>query len=115
MRVVFADALYWIAMANPADPWRAAALEATHALGAARLVTTEEVLGEFLAALRRGPHLRQQAALRVRQLHAQPNVEVVPQTPESFEAGLTLYEARPDKEYSLVDCISMTTMRARVI
>ena len=42
MRVVFADALYWIAMANPADPWRAAALEATHALGAARLDSQSE-------------------------------------------------------------------------
>jgi hypothetical protein len=30
---------------------------------------------------------------------------------ESFLAGLTLYQNRPDKEYSLIDCISMQTMR----
>ena len=29
----------------------------------------------------------------------------------SFEAGLRLYEARPDKGYSLTDCISMQVMR----
>ena len=32
-------------------------------------------------------------------------------TRESFLSGMALYEARPDKGYSLVDCISMQTMR----
>jgi predicted nucleic acid-binding protein len=30
-------------------------------------------------------------------------------------AALTLYEARPDKEYSLTDCRSMVALRARGI
>ena len=34
---------------------------------------------------------------------------------ESFLAGLRLYELRNDKGYSLVDCISMTTMRRQRI
>jgi uncharacterized protein len=38
-------------------------------------------------------------------------VRVVPQSHESFLKGLALYEARPDKRYSLTDCISMQTMR----
>jgi predicted nucleic acid-binding protein len=38
-------------------------------------------------------------------------VHVVPQTTASFAAGLSLYDARPDKGYSLTDCISMETMR----
>jgi uncharacterized protein len=29
----------------------------------------------------------------------------------SFQTGLILYQSRPDKGYSLVDCISMQTMR----
>ncbi len=33
------------------------------------------------------------------------------QTRESFQAGFDLYAARPDKGYSLTDCISMQTMR----
>jgi uncharacterized protein len=36
---------------------------------------------------------------------------VIPQSRESFLAGIALYDARPDKEYSLTDCISMQTMR----
>lgn len=42
-----------------------------------------------------------------------PNITVVPQTRESFQKGLSLYESRQDKEYSLVDCISMETMQSR--
>ena len=30
---------------------------------------------------------------------------------DSFIAGFELYRARPDKGYSMVDCISMQTMR----
>ena len=32
-----------------------------------------------------------------------------------FLAGLALYERRPDKQYSLADCISMNVMRQRGI
>jgi predicted nucleic acid-binding protein len=33
----------------------------------------------------------------------------------SFLAGLALYERRPDKQYSLADCISMNIMRQNQI
>jgi len=36
---------------------------------------------------------------------------VVPQSRDSLLSGMALYEARPDKGYSLTDCISMRTMR----
>jgi predicted nucleic acid-binding protein len=39
------------------------------------------------------------------------DVRVVPQTHASFLGGLDLYKTRPDKGYSLTDCISMLTMR----
>ncbi len=38
-------------------------------------------------------------------------VHVIPQSHESFLTGLALYEARPDKGYSLTDCTSMHAMR----
>src|SRR5205807_7244663 len=47
---VFADSFYWIALANEHDQWHAPALAAGQTLGTARLVTTEAVLMEFLAA-----------------------------------------------------------------
>ena len=39
-----------------------------------------------------------------------PATEVISQSRQTFLAGLDLYEARPDKEYSLTGCISMATM-----
>jgi predicted nucleic acid-binding protein len=35
----------------------------------------------------------------------------MPQSRSSLLDALTLYEARPDKEYSLTDCIAMQVMR----
>jgi uncharacterized protein len=40
-----------------------------------------------------------------------PGIRVIPQSRATFLAGLELYHARPDKGYSLIDCISMQTMR----
>jgi predicted nucleic acid-binding protein len=37
----------------------------------------------------------------------------MPQSRETFLAGLELYRSRPDKGYSLTDCISMQTMRCQ--
>ena len=45
-------------------------------------------------------------------LHADATVTIHPQSHQTFLAGLALYEARPDKGYSLTDCISMNVMRA---
>jgi predicted nucleic acid-binding protein len=50
MTQVFADTLYWVASITPGDPWYAPTLQAVAALGPVDLVTTEEVLVEFLSA-----------------------------------------------------------------
>jgi len=55
--------------------------------------------------------LREVAALAVRRILADTRVTVHRQSHESFLGGLQLYEQRFDKGYSLVDCVSMTTMR----
>jgi predicted nucleic acid-binding protein len=110
VRRVFADTLYWLALFVPGDEWAEAAVTAD--LADALLVTTEEVLSEFLTAVcARGDHARRLACRSVREILADPGVEVVAQSHESFLAGLELYERRPDKQYSLVDCISMNVMR----
>ena len=41
-----------------------------------------------------------------------PDIVVHRQSRESLLLGLRLYEARPDKGYSLTDCVAMTAMRA---
>ena len=59
--------------------------------------------------------MRLQAAQFVRNILWHPKIEVIPQSRDSFLKGLALYEARPDKSYSLTDCISMEVMRAQSI
>jgi predicted nucleic acid-binding protein len=112
MKAVFADAQYWVALINPQDQSHPAAKAASLALHGAEIVTSEEVLTEMLAFFsERGRFLRQMAAATVRSIYANQNMRVLPQSSQSFVAGLTLYEARPDKGYSLTDCISMLAMR----
>ena len=80
------------------------------------MVTTDEILGELLDGLaHRGPNLREAAAKAIRRILNDGRVTVHPQSRESFLAGLRLYEQRSDKGYSLVDCISMNTMRQQGI
>jgi predicted nucleic acid-binding protein len=112
MRRVFVDTLYWIAITSRKDQWHQAAVNASRRLVGCHLVTTEEVLTEVLNAYcEAGPFLRQEGVDLIRDLRTDPTVTIRPQSSQSFQAGLILYEARPDKEYSLTDCISMVTMR----
>lgn len=114
MRIVFADTFYLIALLNPKDQWHRRAIEVQDEIGAIRLITTEAVLTEFLNYFcSYGAEMRQTAVKTVRALLNNTDVEVLPQTPETFLSGLMLYEARRDKGYSQTDCISMHEMRER--
>lgn len=111
MKRVFADTWYWVAIARPGDQHKRAAQNAKASLGQARLVTTDGVLMEFLAALSNGgPWIRGQAAKMTRAILGDANTEVIAQDRKALLEGLGLYEDRPDKGYSLVDCISMNVM-----
>ena len=112
MRGVFADAVYWVALTHPRDQWHERAVGAARALRGATIVTTEDVFDEFLAHFsEHGPAFRLLAADTVEDALSDPAVIVIPQSHQSFLDGLALYKARPDKGYSLTDCISMVTMR----
>ena len=112
MRAVFADTCYWIALLNPRDQTHRIAIRVSKGLTDHRTVTTQEVLTELLNYFgARGPYFRSAAAKLVERLQADPSITVLPQTREGFLAGLRLYQARPDKSYSLSDCISMEVMR----
>jgi len=109
---VFADTSYWAALINPRDPWREHVLVVSQSLNSRRLVTTQEVLvelGSFFSGF--GAPTRLHVIRFIRSLVEGGTVDVIPQSNASFVAGMALYEARPDKGYSLVDCISMQTMR----
>jgi predicted nucleic acid-binding protein len=111
MTALFADTFYWVALADFTDNahWRALALTSERA--ASRIVTTDEVLAEYLTFFSAAPEpVRREAADSVEGILASSVILVIPQR-ASFLAGLQLYRARPDKGYSLTDCISMQTMR----
>lgn len=113
MSMVFADTLYWLAIVRPADSWREPSRRARAALGRVRLVTTDDVFAEFLAAVSSGgPVLRRMAVETVRMLLTDPDVTVVAQSRESFLNALSRYAQREDKDYSLTDCSAMNAMDA---
>jgi predicted nucleic acid-binding protein len=116
MTMVFADTFYWVAVFQPNSSWREPAKRARESLGNVRLLTTDEVLNEFLAAMsKHGEHYRREAVREVRAILADPNVTIVPQSHVSFLRGVDLYGKRLDKEYSLTDCISMNAMREKSV
>jgi predicted nucleic acid-binding protein len=112
MTALFADTFYWVALADFADGAHQRALAITAERAASRIVTTDEVLTEYLTFFSTAPEsIRREAAESVAGILASQVIRVIPQSRESFLAGLQLYRARPDKGYSLVDCISMQAMR----
>lgn len=112
MKTVFADTGYWAALLNPKDQPHAKAGEVSSALGKFRILTTEMVLDELLAALSKVP-LRLYAIRGVEAIRSNPNVEVVPQTSLQFESAFDNYRSISDKEWSLTDCASFVLMRER--
>jgi predicted nucleic acid-binding protein len=112
MTALFADTFYWIALADSTDSAHQRALALTAERATSRIFTTDEVLTEYLTFFSTAPEqFRREAAESVEGLLASSVVRVIPQSRESFRAGLHLYRTRPDKGYSLVDCISMQAMR----
>ena len=111
MNPVFADTFYWIALTNPGDSHFQGVRRFDHLLSQGSVYTTEEVLAEVLTFFAADSRLRIRAVETVREILSDPAVYVIPQSHESFLSGLDLYAARPDKGYSLADCISMQTMR----
>ena len=111
MSAVFADTFYWIALINPGDRFAQEVQRFDDLLSGGSVYTTEEVLVEVLTFFAADTWLRIRAVETVREILSDPAVHVIPQSHESFLSGFDLYAARPDKGYSLTDCISMRTMR----
>ncbi|MCE2674024.1 MAG: PIN domain-containing protein [Microcystis flos-aquae DF17] len=112
MKQIFADTFYWVALINPQDNWHQRAREVTSSLKNVKLVTTDEVLVELLNFMSvRGANRKRRTVEFIDDLFQNPRLQVIPQNLESFLQGFELYRRRPDKEYSLTDCISMTVMQ----
>jgi uncharacterized protein len=112
MRRVFADTYNWIALLNDRDQGHAAAKGISQTLQQATMVTTQEVLSEVLTyCCEHGRLVRQTVTAFVRNILNDPGINIRSQSDQSFLDGLALYEARPDSEYSLADCIRSYAVR----
>lgn len=109
MKTVFADSFWFFALVNEKDPAhaKAAAFLQTYR---GRMLTTGWVLVEVGDGLAH-PANRPAFLLTVDSLREQPNVTIAPFGEEACQAGLDLYRQRPDKHWSLTDCISFVVMQ----
>ncbi len=112
MSKVFADTFYWIALLSPKDRWHQVALNKARKYASTQIITTDGVIDEVLNyASSRGSIMRQKALSMCREMLPEPTIQVITYTSELRESGFHLYEQRPDKGYSITDCISMVVMR----
>ena len=116
MNLVFADTQFFVGRINPLDHWHHEAILIESTLIDPYYVTTESVLTEVLTYFCGfGPRMRIKAARAIELILADPNTEVIPISHEIFLEGVDLYKKRPDKSYSLTDCISINVCRSREI
>ena len=109
----FADSYYFFAVLNPKDASHDRALEfATE--HDEPIVTTAWVLTELADGLAATAN-RNAFSRLVARLQSDPENELVPPSEELMARGVGLYDARPDKQWSLTDCISFVVMQDRHI
>ena len=111
MTAVFADSFYYLAVMNADDAAHERAVRVSDSLGGP-VVTTAWVLTEVADALA-APGQRSGFLALLEALRVDPEVSIVPPNEDLFEAGISLYSRRPDKDWSLTDCISFVVMQQR--
>jgi uncharacterized protein len=109
----FADTYFFIALLFENDEAHAEA-QAWAANLSGRLYTSVWVLTEVADALA-VPGRRQRFLPLLQFLRASPSVTIVPVEPPLFDRGATLYDQRPDKAWSLTDCISFIIMQDHIL
>jgi predicted nucleic acid-binding protein len=111
MTSVFADTSFYVGLLNPRDSLHEIAVALSQTTPG-QIVTTDFVLvevGNFFCR----PDSRELFRQLVKGLSASRRVEIIPATRELWTHGFTLFVARPDKEWSLTDCISFHVMTER--
>jgi len=110
----FADTSFWIALSRGRDQYHPRAVAWNQFVIRTRsiIVTTEAVLWEWLNALSDAA-TRGVAAEAYHRAHADARIEVVPFQAELIDSAVQLYRTRPDKDWSLTDCLSFVVMERR--
>jgi hypothetical protein len=113
VKTVFADSVYFFAILNAHDRLHDQAVRYA-AEGSDPILTTAWVLTELADGLCHRS-ARDAVARLWQTLEVASDVEIVPPSPELFHRGFERYRLRPDKDWSLTDCISFVVMEERGI
>lgn len=109
MKRIFGDTYYFLAVGNDRDQGHQRAVK--FAAGCTdQLVTTERVLTEVADALS-SPDQRPQFLSLLEIVTEDENWTVVGASRELFQRGVVLFSQRPDKSWSLTDCISFVVVQ----
>lgn len=111
MTPVFADASYYVALLSPRDQYHQVAVRVSGELRRP-VVVTEFVLIEVSNALAQ-VESRARAVRLWAHLNSDPSVTIVLASTKLIAGALDLYAQRPDKNWSLTDCISFVVMQER--
>ena len=113
MEVIFADAFYFIALLNDVDQHHQEAIVFSAAKRAI-LVTTDYILVEVADALAKTEKRKEFKAF-MKFVRSASWIDIVGADRQLFDCGMELYANRPDKQWSLTDCMSFVVMEARGI
>lgn len=110
MKTLFADSSHYFALFSETDAHHARAREMQSQPH--RVVTSAWVLTEVADGLATPPNRSVFVSL-LASLRRSRSAEVIEASPELFDRACALYAERPDKAWSLTDCISFVVMRER--
>jgi len=109
--IAFQDTLAFVAAVDRRDQYHAAVVAYLSGY-AGKLITTEWVVVESLDSLAE-PIYRSSALKMIDRLRSDPGVEIIGFETGFYSAGFQLFRSRPDKNWSLTDCISFVVMEER--
>jgi uncharacterized protein len=109
MTEIFADSSYWIALLNPKDALHE---KARNYPCSDRLVSTLAVQLEVMDAFS-SPPFRQFASLFWKMTSNNADITVVELSADLMKRAMDLFDHRPDKSWTLTDCVSFVVMHER--
>jgi predicted nucleic acid-binding protein len=118
MAALFVDSSGWGNLVDPGEPFHglATSIYAQSRRQPQRLVTTNYVVTELISLMASPLRItRNQIVGFVTGLKTSPFIEVVHVDPTLDEEAWQLFQARQDKDWDLVDCVSFVLMQKRGI
>jgi predicted nucleic acid-binding protein len=108
---VFADTSFWVALVVKQDQGHQRA-QAWSLRITQRIITSVPVLLETANMLSK-PAWRAAGIALMNRLQQRPDVDVIPLSGDLWQRGWALFSSRPDKSWSLTDCVSFVVMHDR--